>query len=257
MSAAVPARPAGLRPLRFADRTAMGIAAARDIAAALRAGLAGGRRLRVMFAAAPSQQETLAALVGEAGIDWARIEAFHMDEYIGLPEKAPQRFALWLEAHLFGKVPFGAVHAIKPERFASPADCAADYAGRLAAAPLDIVCLGIGVNGHLAFNDPPVADFNDPLADKIVELDDICRRQQVDDGCFPAVDAVPQSAITVTIPALMAAGQMFCMVPGLAKRAAVAATLAGPISTACPASILRTHPDCRLYLDADSAGAAA
>lgn len=257
MSVATLQRAAGLHTSRFPTRAAMGAAAAHDIAAALRAGLADGGRLRVMFAAAPSQQETLAALVGESGIDWRRIEAFHMDEYIGLPEGAPQRFAQWLDAHLFGKVPFGKVHAIQPERFANPTDCATDYAERLAAAPLDIVCLGIGVNGHLAFNDPPVADFNDALAVKIVELDEICRQQQVDDGCFPTFGAVPKQAITVTIPALLSARQMFCMVPGSAKRAAVAATLNDPISTACPATILRTHSNCRLYVDADSAGTTA
>lgn len=246
-----------LIPRIFPDRAAMGEAAAADIAATMRRMLAAQPRLSMMFAAAPSQQEALAALVSTPGLDWSRVDAFHMDEYIGLAPRAPERFAEWLTAHLFAKVPFGAIHLIQPERFASPAACAGDYAARLNAAPLDIVCLGIGVNGHLAFNDPPVADFDDPHAVKVVELDDICRLQQVDDGCFPTLAAVPTHALTVTIPALMAAREMICVVPGPAKRAAVAATLNGPVGTACPASILRTHPACRLYLDRDSAGEAA
>lgn len=246
-----------LTPHVFRDRATMGAAAAADIAETIRRRLAGQPRLRMMFAAAPSQQETLAALVATAGIDWSRIDAFHMDEYIGLPPAAPQRFAQWLQQHLFSKVPFASVNVIDPEKFGSPDACASDYAERLVDQPLDVVCLGIGVNGHLAFNDPPVAEFNDPHVVKIVELDDICRQQQVDDGCFPTFADVPTHALTVTIPALLAAKEMICMVPGLAKRDAVQATLHGPIETACPASILRTHANCRLYLDRDSAGIAA
>jgi glucosamine-6-phosphate deaminase len=122
----------------------------------------------------------------------------------------------------------------------------------LAAAPIDIVCLGIGVNGHIAFNDPPVADFNDPLDVKTVELDAICRQQQVDDGSFARLAAVPTHAITLTIPRLLRADRLFCVVPGAQKRQAVHDTLHGPISLGCPASILRTHPACVLYLDPES-----
>jgi glucosamine-6-phosphate deaminase len=135
----------------------------------------------------------------------------------------------------------------------TPADAACAYAELLAARPIDIVCLGIGVNGHLAFNDPPVADFNDSAAVKIVDLDDVCRQQQVDDGCFAALADVPSQALTVTIPRLMAAERLHCVVPGQAKRPAVARALYGAIDTACPASILRTHANCTLYLDIDSA----
>lgn len=244
----------GLNPLVYDSRMEMGAAAANDIAATMVAHLARKPRIRMMFAAALSQSEALAALVAVPGLDWSRVEAFHMDEYIGLAPNAPQRFAAWLDLHLFSKVPFGAINAIRPETFATPDACAADYAARLAAAPLDIVCLGIGVNGHLAFNDPPVADFQDPHAVKIVELDDVCRQQQVDDACFATFSAVPTHALTVTIPALLSAQEMICVVPGIAKRNAVRATLQGPISTACPASILRTHQNCRLYLDRYSAG---
>ena len=125
-------------------------------------------------------------------------------------------------------------------------------AALLGAAPIDIVCLGIGVNGHIAFNDPPVADFADPHDVKIVELDDICRQQQVDDDCFPNVAAVPERAVTLTVPRLLRADRLFCVVPGGLKRAAVEKTLRGPVTTDCPASILRQHADCTLYLDAES-----
>ncbi len=248
-AAGTAARP-GFRVRSFPDRASMGRAAGTDVAAYLRDLLARQAGVRMIFAAAPSQTEALAALVAAPGVDWSRITAFHMDEYVGLPSGAPQRFAAWLDAHLFTKVPFGVVRRIGPE---PDAGAAADgYAALLAEAPVDVVCLGIGVNGHVAFNDPPVADFRDPLAVKIVELDDVCRQQQVDDGCFPDVASVPTHALTLTVPRLMDGGRLFCVVPGPAKRPAVTATLHGPIETACPASILRTHPDCTLYLDADS-----
>jgi glucosamine-6-phosphate deaminase len=173
-----------------------------------------------------------------------------MDEYLGLAADAPQRFGAWLTRHLFSRIAFGAVHVIGQEP--DPDLEAARYAALLAQAPIDIVCLGIGVNGHLAFNDPPVADLHDTKPVKVVELDEVCRQQQVDDGCFPALADVPTHAITLTIPRLLDAGQLFCVVPGASKRAAVEQSLYGPIGTACPASALRTHPRCALYLDRDS-----
>ena len=140
-----------------------------------------------------------------------------------------------------------------PRRTEAQAECDR-YAELLGAAPLDIVCLGIGENGHLAFNDPPVADFHDPAAVKIVELDEPCRRQQVNDGCFPAIEQVPTHAITLTIPTLLSGRRLVAVVPGPAKREAIRRTLTGPIETACPASILRTHAACTLYLDRQSYG---
>lgn len=234
----------------FLSRSAMAEVAANDIAAALRACLAAQPAVRMIFAAAPSQQEMLENLVAAPDIDWSRVTAFHMDEYVGLAPAAPQRFANWLDERLFSRVPFHASHRIDPG--ADPVAAAAHYAALLAAAPIDIICLGIGVNGHLAFNDPPVADFNDPLDVKQVELDDICRQQQVDDACFERLADVPLMAVTLTIPRLLQAQQLFCIVPGAAKREAVRQALDGPIAISCPASILRTHPDCTLYLDADS-----
>jgi glucosamine-6-phosphate deaminase len=229
----------------------MGRAAAADVADCLRARLGRTERVRMIFAAAPSQSEMLAALVAERGIDWSRVTAFHMDEYIGLPPAAPERFAAWLRRHLFDCVPFGAVHVIEPEP--DPEACIELYTRLLAEAPIDVVCLGIGVSGHIAFNDPPVADFDDPLDVKIVALDPVCRQQQVDDRCFASLDRVPTHAVTLTIPRLLEADRLFCVVPGAAKREAVRRTLNDPLGPACPATALRTHPRCTLYLDRESA----
>jgi glucosamine-6-phosphate deaminase len=251
MAPLVERSPSALSVRRFASRQAMGDAAAADIGADLRARLKIQERVGVMFAAAPSQSEMHSALVKQSGIDWRRVVAFHMDEYIGLPAASPQRFGSWLRASLFDHLPLGAAHFIEAD--GDPRQAAAKYAALLASIPVDIVCLGIGVNGHLAFNDPPVADFRDPQAVKVVCLDETARQQQVDDGCFAAIDAVPTSAITVTIPWLMSADRLFCVVPGRAKRQAVRRTLRDPIGPACPATVLRLHPRCTLYLDADSA----
>jgi len=239
-----------LRVRGFTSRLAMAETAAAEIGATLRRLLASQPAVRMIFAAAPSQADTLAALRRAPGIDWSRVTAFHMDEYIGLAPGAPQRFAVWLDAHVFTRLPFAAVHRIVPEP--DPAAAIARYAALLNEAPNDVVCLGIGVNGHLAFNDPPVADFADPLDVKRVDLDLACRQQQVDDDCFATLAEVPRQAITLTIPLLMRGRHLFCVVPGRSKRAAVAAALTGPIAPACPASVLRTHPDCTLYLDPES-----
>jgi glucosamine-6-phosphate deaminase len=243
--------PAGTIDVRIhPSRAEMGRAAAALVATEMRARLAGGAGLRMIFAAAPSQAEMLEALVAEPGIDWGRVTAFHMDEYIGLAEGAPERFALWLRRHLFDRVPFAAVHAIDPGR--DPAAAARAYAAALDAAPIDIVCLGIGVNGHLAFNDPPVADLADPWDVKIVELDATCRQQQVDDGCFAGFDDVPTHALTLTVPRLLRADRLVCVVPGAAKRDAVRRALHDPIGAACPATALRQHPRVVLFLDAEA-----
>jgi glucosamine-6-phosphate deaminase len=235
----------------FVSRVAMAKAAAKAIAAQIRTAAGTREYVRMIFAAAPSQLEMLDKLVNLPGIPWDRVVAFHMDDYITLPAEAPQRFANWLDENLFSKVIFAEVHRI-------PADGAADkvcqaYAAKLAEAPIDIVCLGIGINGHIAFNDPPVAEFDDQMAVKIVELDEICRQQQVDDACFLSIEDVPIRAITLTIPRLLNADALFCVVPGAHKRPAVESALGGPLTTACPASILRTHTNCKVFLDPESA----
>lgn len=234
----------------YDSRSAMGDAAAHAIAERVRRVAAAKNCVRVIFAAAPSQAEVLHALSKTPDIPWKQVSAFHMDDYVGLPADAPQRFANWLDCYLFSKIPFGNIHRIPSDSDAQKS--CRDYGMKLAAAPIDIVCLGIGVNGHIAFNDPPVADFNDPLTVKVVELDQICRQQQVDDDCFSAIDEVPSHAITLTIPCLMAADSLFCVIPGSYKRPAVKAAFKGPITTDCPASILTTHPDCQVFLDAEA-----
>lgn len=240
----------GLSVEVYADRTSMGRAAALAAAERIRSLQRTQAGVRMIFAAAPSQNEFLEALAAQPGIDWAGITAFHMDEYIGLPEEAPQRFGRFLSDRLFDIVHPGQVHLLRGN--APPAEECKRYAELLAERPLDIVCLGIGENGHLAFNDPPVADFLDPLLVKPVELEAACRRQQVNDGCFQSLDEVPAHALTLTIPALLSAAHMYCIVPGQAKREAVARSLRGPVLPSCPASVLRRHPDCTLYLDRDS-----
>ncbi|MBR4895747.1 MAG: glucosamine-6-phosphate deaminase [Clostridia bacterium] len=232
------------------SREEMGKNAARDIAAEMRRLLAERDEINMIFAAAPSQNETLAALAIEEGIDWCRVNAFHMDEYVGLPGGAPQSFAAYLGEHLFDLVPLKSVHLIDPTE---DADREAErYAALLEEYPVDITVLGIGENGHIAFNDPGVADFRDPLAVKKVPLDEVCRMQQVHDGCFPALADVPEYALTTTIPSLTRAGAMFCSVPASSKADAVFRTVTGPISEECPATILRTHPHAILYCDPDS-----
>lgn len=235
----------------FADRAELGMVAGDDIAAELRRRLAERDQVRLALAAAPSQLETLVRLRAAPDVDWSRVTAFHLDEYLGLPPDAPQRFANWLRRSFFDHVGVRAAHLIEPD--GDPAGCAKRYAELLAEAPIDVVCLGIGVNGHLAFNDPPVADFADPLDVKVVELDDDCRMQQVMDECFDRIEDVPAAAVTLTVPRLLAADRLFCVVPGAIKRHAVQQALTAPVDAHCPATALRTHPDCTLYLDQESA----
>jgi glucosamine-6-phosphate deaminase len=174
-----------------------------------------------------------------------------MDEYIDLPETAPQRFGTWLQRTFFDHVPAAKFHLINPGKGKDPSVVCQAYAAILAEAPIDLVLLGIGTNGHLAFNDPP-ADLNDPLAVKVVELDQMCREQQVLDGCFATLDNVPKRAITLAVPTLLAGHELFCCVPGLHKSEAVKAMMESPISGDCPATALRTHPQCTVYLDPES-----
>lgn len=229
----------------------LGRNAANDIAADLRTRLAQQSDVRIIFAAAPSQATMLAELIQQPDIDWSRVTAFHMDEYIGLPTDAPQRFAIWLNRHLFDHLPFARVHRILPEP--DPAAAAITYTALLAAAPIDIVCCGIGSNGHLAFNDPP-ADFSTSEAVQIVKLDEDCRKQQVDDRCFSRIEDVPTHALTLTVPRLLSVDKIFCCVPGSLKKKAVAKALLGPLTESCPASALQTHKHCKVYLDPESAG---
>ena len=226
-------------------------AAAAEAAAVIGAAVSTRGTARVMFATGNSQLAFVDALAGTPGIAWERVVVFHMDEYVGVGPDHPAGFRRWIRERIVERVHAGAAHYL--DGSADPdAECAR-YAGLLAEAPLDLCCLGIGVNGHLAFNDPPVADFDDPLDVKVVALDPTCRRQQVDEGHFPTMDAVPARALTVTVPALLRAGTVLAVVPEARKAAPVHAALTGPVSTACPASALRTCAAARLHLDAESA----
>ena len=238
-----------------ADRPALGRAAARAVAAHLHGVLARQGEARVIFACAPSQDEFLAALVHEAhalALDWTRVTAFHMDDYVGLTATHPQSFRHYLHQHLLRHVPLGRFHPLPAEQPDAEA-VATGYSALLREKPIDLICMGIGENGHIAFNDPPVADFADPLLVKVVELDLACRQQQVNDGCFPTLAEVPLHAFTLTVSVFRQAQRLSIHVPGPRKAAAVCATVQGPVTTACPASILRLHPDATLYIDTAAA----
>ncbi len=175
-----------------------------------------------------------------------------MDEYLGLPEHASQLFGNFLRKHIFERVTFKKIHFIDSASPNSLLECQR-YAGLMHEAPIDIVCAGTGENDHLAFNDPPVADFGDPETVNVVELDDKCRQQQINDGCFDMIEDVPKAAITLTVPALMSAECFFLTVPGQSKSEAVFRTLQGSIETTCPASVLRRHKNVQIFLEAASA----
>ena len=235
----------------FENRTAMGAAAATDIKARIATLLAEKAEINMIFAAAPSQNDVLLSLVEDKSIEWNRINAYHMDEYIGLDKDAPQGFGNFLKAHIFGLVPFKSVHYIDITT-ADPEKEAERYGALLQANPTDIVVMGIGENGHIAFNDPPVADFKDPKWVKPVALDEVCRQQQVNDGCFAKIEDVPTHAMTLTVPTLVRAPYLFCIVPAPTKANAVKETLTGSIDEHCPASILRLQEHAVLYLDDQS-----
>jgi len=235
----------------FKTRAAMGAAAAQQVSGRIAELLTTQDTVNMIFAAAPSQNEFLAALL-EAPVEWSRIRAFHMDEYLGLSADAPQGFGNFLRKRLFGKTPFLAVEYLDGNT-ADPQNECTRYSQLLQRFPPDIVCMGIGENGHIAFNDPPVADFADPLLVKIVELDGPCRQQQVNDGCFASLPEVPTHAITLTVPALMAGRYVYCMVPGKLKATAVYNTIKQEIAERYPSTILRRHGQAELFLDGDSA----
>lgn len=235
----------------YKTRDEMGKSAANDIKACILLLLKTKETINMIFAAAPSQNEVLHALATDKEIPWNRINAFHMDEYIGLSADAPQGFGNFLKEHIFGLADFKSVSYIDITASDAEKECKR-YAELLAKYPTDIVVMGIGENGHIAFNDPPVADFNDKKAVKSVELDEICRNQQVNDGCFAKIDDVPKTAITLTVPTLFAGDHLFCIVPAKTKAKAVKATLCDDINEKCPATVLRRHKSAILYLDGDS-----
>ncbi len=235
----------------YSSRTEMGIAAANDIKNKILELLKIKETINMIFAAAPSQNEVLAALAKDKSIPWNRVNAFHMDEYIGLPSNAPQSFGNFLKEHIFGIADFKSVSYIDISAKDANAECER-YSKLLKEYPTDIVVMGIGENGHIAFNDPPVADFKDEKMVKPVELDEVCRNQQVHDGCFATLNDVPRMAITLTVPTLFAADYLFCIVPAKTKANAVRDTVNNDINENCPATVLRLHKNAVLYLDNDS-----
>jgi len=234
----------------YVDRPIMGLAAARHAADVLRREIAANGRARIIAATGASQFDFLDALTRAPGIDWPSVEMFHLDEYVGLPVDHPASFRKYLLERLIRKTGITSYHFLDAERDA-PA-VAARVGRELASGPVDAAFVGIGENGHLAFNDPP-ADFETREPYIIVTLDDACRRQQVGEGWFPSVDAVPAQAISMSIRQILEAREILCIVPDARKAGAVKATLAGDVTPAVPASILRTHPNATLYLDRDSA----
>ena len=238
-----------LRTVVLADRAAMGAAAADYAAGRLRGLLAEQPRVRMIFAAAASQDELLAALAQCDGIDWSRVDAFHLDEYVGLPLGHERAFGTWLDRHIWSLVRPGRIERLDGGNPDGGSAEAARYGALLADGGIDIALLGIGENGHVAFNDPHVADFADPAWVKPVEIDDTSRNQQVRDGAFDRFEDVPRIALTVTMSTILACRVITLVVPGPQKAAAVAAALDGPVTTACPASALREHPDAAMFID--------
>jgi glucosamine-6-phosphate deaminase len=205
-----------------------------------------------MILATGASQFTMIEQLQMQDIDWKKITVFHLDEYKGISVAHPASFRKYLKDRILDKVQPKAIHYLNGDASDVEAE-ALRYEGILKDHHIDIACIGIGENGHIAFNDPPVADFNDSRLVKVVELDDACRKQQLGEGWFPTFDDVPTHALTQTIPAIMRCKAISCVVPDERKSEAVYNALNGEISTACPASILRTHPKTILYLDAEAA----
>jgi glucosamine-6-phosphate deaminase len=230
----------------------LGAAAALAAANAMKGLGASLESFGVIFATGVSQQDTLEALTGMDDIPWNRVRGFHLDEYVGLPIEHVASFRRYLRENLTRKVSMMAFDEV--DGTAADADRVCHlYAEKLTAANPQLCLLGIGENGHLAFMDPAVADFDDPRDVKVVKLDTACRMQQVAEGWFGAVEEVPECAISVTIPAMLRVPKLIVSVPGSRKAAIIRRTLEGEISTVCPATILRTHPDATVYLDQESA----
>ncbi|MDA8356193.1 MAG: glucosamine-6-phosphate deaminase [Actinomycetota bacterium] len=236
----------------FADEDSLARAAADQARTVLRTALREHGVAHAMFATGNSQFRFVDALVELPDIDWSAIEVYHMDEYVGLGTDHPASFCRWITERIVERVHPRAAHLF--DGTADPRAECERYSALLEASTLDLCCLGIGENGHLAFNDPGVADFADPERVKVVELDEACRLQQVHEGHFPSITDVPREAMTVTIPALLGARRVLAVVPERRKAEPVRAAMEGPIAPSCPASALRQTPHAILYLDRTSAG---
>jgi glucosamine-6-phosphate deaminase len=235
----------------FPDGEALAVAAANDAAVAIKDAIATRGRANVMLATGNSQLPFLDVLTQRPDVDWSRVIGFHMDEYVGMTPDHPASFRRYMRERVVGRVHPREFHELAGDAADTAAE-AVRYARLLGEHPLDLCCLGIGENGHLAFNDPAVADFDDPYDVKVVELDGVCRAQQVGEGHFDSIADVPTHALTVTIPALLRAGRVLAIVPEARKAEPVRRALRGPVSTECPASVLRRQSNATLYLDAGS-----
>jgi glucosamine-6-phosphate deaminase len=235
-----------------ANRKAAGEAAARSVAKALKQLDQTRSEIGVIFATGASQLETLHALTSMPDLPWKKVHGFHLDEYIGIDENHPASFRRYLRENLTERVPMG--EFLEIDGSSSDSDrVRRNYVQKLRAADPQLCLLGIGENGHLAFNDPPEANFEDPDAMKVVTLDAACRQQQLAEGWFERFEDVPERALTLTIPTLLKVPKLIVSVPGRRKAQSVRRTLEEEISTACPATILRAHPDVTIYLDEESA----
>ena len=235
----------------YEDIDAMGEAAAEFTAAKLNAAIEQNGQANLILATGASQFSFLDALK-EKDVDWQKIIVFHLDEYLGLSDSHPASFRKYLKERILDEVKPKQIFFLNGDAENIEAEMAR-YETELKKRVIDLACIGIGENGHLAFNDPPVADFNDPKLVKLVELDEACRRQQLGEGWFPTFDDVPRMALSLTIPAIMRSKIISCVVPDERKAEAVKNALFGEISTTCPASILRKHADTKLFLDRASA----
>jgi glucosamine-6-phosphate deaminase len=234
----------------YTTKAALGAAAAAEAAEAIRAAVSESGRARIIAATGASQFEFLAALVSTPDVPWAQVEMFHLDEYIGFSADHPASFRKYLRERLIEPARVGTVHLLDGER--DPREECARVGALITAAPIDVAFVGIGENGHLAFNDPP-ADFDTREPYLVVSLDEACRRQQVGEGWFPDLDAVPTQAISMSCRQILASRRILCIVPDARKANAVRATVEGPVTPFVPASILQTHDDVTMYLDVDSA----
>jgi len=235
----------------YKDNESMGQAVARVAAACIQEAVGLRGIANILLATGNSQLSTFRALLAY-DLPWDAVNVFHMDEYLDLAPGHPSGFASFLRQHLLGHVEVGAFYPVPGHPTDVEAACQA-YELLLRAHPIDLCCLGIGENGHIAFNEPNVTDFSAPLWVKRIQLDDASRRQQVGEGHFASLEEVPTHAITLTIPALRYSKKMLCIVPEKRKAEAVRATLKGPVSTSCPASILRQTSHTRLFLDQEAA----
>lgn len=234
----------------FKDKTALGEAAAERAAAAINEAVARRGSARIIAATGASQFEFLGALTARPDVDWAKVEMFHLDEYVGLSSDHPASFRKYLTERLIGKTGMRNYHLLDGE--ADPQATIKGVGNLLSAAPVDVAFVGIGENGHLAFNDPP-ADFETEEPYLLVDLDEACRRQQVGEGWFANLSEVPRQAISMSIRQIMKAREIICVVPDARKAGAVKKCLEGAVSPLAPASILQTHPHATIYLDEESA----